>query len=159
MPTISLRESAQKALIRRRRFDHSFASKRLQTISCEYLTAWLDERLSDMPGSRPSSRRNHNRPDGQETPFNEQLLSPPRVERIEPIEHGRPPSIVGVALGELAARGRAVALIPAARTEVVAATRARNAARKRAHAFWDGIDGFLRQRGGGRQRHAHAATT
>src|SRR5262252_5147572 len=89
----------------------------------------------------------------------DQLFRATRVEWIEPIEHGRPPSIIGIALGERAARGRAVALIRAAGLESTAATRARSAAKKRAHAFWDGIDGFLRQRGGGRQRHAHAATT
>jgi endonuclease/exonuclease/phosphatase family metal-dependent hydrolase len=37
----------RKDLVRRRRFDHVLASARLQTISCEYLTEWLDERLSD----------------------------------------------------------------------------------------------------------------
>jgi hypothetical protein len=28
-------------------FDHVFWSEGLRTISCEYLIAWLDERLSD----------------------------------------------------------------------------------------------------------------
>jgi hypothetical protein len=54
----------QKALTRRRRFDHIFASARLQTVSCEYLAAWLDARLSDHAGieavfgvqSRPFAR-------------------------------------------------------------------------------------------------------
>ena len=39
-----------EALINRRRFDHIFASERLKTISCEYLTSWLDDRLSDHAG-------------------------------------------------------------------------------------------------------------
>jgi endonuclease/exonuclease/phosphatase family metal-dependent hydrolase len=37
----------RKGQIRWRRFDHIFASDRLQTISCEYLTAWREARLSD----------------------------------------------------------------------------------------------------------------
>ncbi|HMF93228.1 MAG TPA: endonuclease/exonuclease/phosphatase family protein [Vicinamibacterales bacterium] len=40
----------QKERERRRRFDHIFASDQLKTISCEYLTAWLNERLSDHAG-------------------------------------------------------------------------------------------------------------
>ena len=37
----------QRERIRRRRFDHIFASERLKTISCEYLTAWREDGLSD----------------------------------------------------------------------------------------------------------------
>lgn len=37
----------RKGLIRRRRFDHVFASDRLWTISCEDVTAWREEGLSD----------------------------------------------------------------------------------------------------------------
>ena len=37
----------QKDHIRRRRFDHIFASDRLTTISCEYVTAWREDGLSD----------------------------------------------------------------------------------------------------------------
>jgi endonuclease/exonuclease/phosphatase family metal-dependent hydrolase len=37
----------QKERVRRRRFDHVFASEALRTFSFAYLTAWLDERLSD----------------------------------------------------------------------------------------------------------------
>jgi exonuclease III len=37
----------QRERVRRRRFDHVFASEGLRTVSCVYLTAWLDERLSD----------------------------------------------------------------------------------------------------------------
>jgi len=69
------------------------------------------------------------------------LFRTPRVDGIKPIEHGHPPSIVSVALGELAASGRAVALIRAARMEVAAATGTQHAGRKRANALWDGIDG------------------
>jgi endonuclease/exonuclease/phosphatase family metal-dependent hydrolase len=36
-----------KGQLRRRRFDHIFASDRLKTISCEYLTAWREDGLSD----------------------------------------------------------------------------------------------------------------
>ena len=36
-----------KGLIRRRRFDHIFASARLRTITCEYLTGWREDGLSD----------------------------------------------------------------------------------------------------------------
>ena len=37
----------RKGLVRRRRFDHVFASERLKAISCEYVTAWREARLSD----------------------------------------------------------------------------------------------------------------
>jgi exodeoxyribonuclease III len=37
----------RKGQIRWRRFDHIFASDRLKTISCEYLTTWREEGLSD----------------------------------------------------------------------------------------------------------------
>jgi exonuclease III len=37
----------RKDLVRRRRFDHIFASASLKPLSCEYGTAWLEERLSD----------------------------------------------------------------------------------------------------------------
>jgi endonuclease/exonuclease/phosphatase family metal-dependent hydrolase len=37
----------RKGLVRRRRFDHIFASERLKTISCEYVTAWREAGWSD----------------------------------------------------------------------------------------------------------------
>ena len=37
----------RKDLIRARRFDHIFASDRLKTMSCEYITTWREDGLSD----------------------------------------------------------------------------------------------------------------
>jgi endonuclease/exonuclease/phosphatase family metal-dependent hydrolase len=37
----------RKGLVRRRRFDHIFASLRLEAISCEYVTTWRENGLSD----------------------------------------------------------------------------------------------------------------
>jgi hypothetical protein len=41
----------RKELKRGRRFDHIFASDRLTTIGCEYLTAWREDGLSDHAAS------------------------------------------------------------------------------------------------------------
>jgi len=37
----------RKGLVRRRRFDHVFASEWLKATSCEYVTAWREAGLSD----------------------------------------------------------------------------------------------------------------
>jgi endonuclease/exonuclease/phosphatase family metal-dependent hydrolase len=37
----------RKKLTWPRRFDHIFASNRLKTIECEYLSAWREDGLSD----------------------------------------------------------------------------------------------------------------
>ena len=65
-----------------------------------------------------------------------QLFGPSRVQGIEPVEQRRKADSVFAPLGELAAGGRAVALIRASRLEWVAATRTHDAYTKRAHAFW-----------------------
>jgi hypothetical protein len=87
-----------------------------------------------------------------------QLFGPSRVQGIEPVEQRRKADSVFAPLGELAAGGRAVALIRASRLEWVAATRTHDAYTKRAHAFWR-LGNRVRQGSVGRKRLSHADTT
>ena len=67
------------------------------------------------------------------------LLSASWVQRIEAIEQRCETGRVGAPLCEFAAGCRAVTLIRASGLESAVAAKAQDAARKRAHAFWDRI--------------------
>ena len=146
------------------------------TVNCEYLAAWLDERLSDhaaveaaLEARSPALKNDSDhpllqrprRPDVFQQPgqrlirARQQLLSTPRVEGIEAFEYRGEVRRLRAALGMLSARRRAVALVRAAGLESAATTGAQDAARKACARFLR-PDRWQRY---GRQELAHAATT
>ena len=79
--------------------------------------------------------------------------------RVEALEHRLKTRRLSLTRGELPAGRLAMSLVWSSGGENPLAARAPDAARKRAHAFWDPIGGGVRQRDVGRRRDPHAATT